>query len=104
MALFFDSDWFHAKLAERGIAPAVLAAGVGMGVAELALVFKDQRELSAGEVGALAELLGVSPREIAEHAGISTPVPDADVLDDRLARIEARLSAIEGALGRKGGA
>jgi transcriptional regulator with XRE-family HTH domain len=103
MALFFDVDWFQGKLAERGLAPAALAAGAGMSAAELALVFKDQRELSAAEVMAFAELLGVSAREIAEHAGISTPVPSADALDVRLARIEARLTAIEAALGRRGG-
>ncbi|HXQ45846.1 MAG TPA: DNA-binding protein [Caulobacteraceae bacterium] len=103
MALFFDADWFQAKLAERGLEPAALAAGAGMSAADLALAFKDQRELSAAEVRAFAELLGVSPREIAEHAGISTPVPGADALDVRLARIEARLAAIEAGLGRKGG-
>ena len=103
MALFFDSDWFAAKLAERGLEPAALAAGAGMSEADLALVFKDQRELSAGEVGAFAELLGVSARDVAEHAGVSTPVPAADALEARLARIEARLAAIEAALGRKAG-
>jgi cyanate lyase len=102
MALFFDADWFRSKLAERGLAPAALAAGAGMSEGDLALAFKDQRELSAAEVRAFAELLGVSAREIAEHAGISTPVPDDDALDARLARIEARLTAIEAALGRKG--
>ena len=43
-----------------------------MSEAELALAFKDQRELSAREVGALAELLGASPAEVAERAGVST--------------------------------
>jgi hypothetical protein len=102
MALFFDSDWFEAKLAERGLAAAALAAGAGMSEADLALVRKDQRELSAGEVVAFAELLGVSAREVAERAGVSTRVPGANALDDRLARIEARLAAIEAALARRG--
>jgi hypothetical protein len=100
MALFFDVAWFEARLAERGLGRAALAAGAGMGEADLVLVFKDQRELSAAEVTALAELLGASPAEIAEHAGISTPVPGADASDDRLARIEARLAAVEAALAR----
>ena len=101
MALFFDVDWFQRRLAERGLAPAALAAGAGISEADLALAFKDQRELSAAEVMAFAELLGVSAREIAEHAGISTPTPGADALAVRLARIEARLTAIEALLGRK---
>ena len=100
MALFFDVAWFDAQLGERGLSRAALAAGTGMAEAELALVFKDQRELSAAEVTAFAELLGATPAEIAEHAGVSTPVPRAEAPDDRLARIEARLAAVEAALAR----
>jgi transcriptional regulator with XRE-family HTH domain len=62
MALFFDAPWFDGKLAERGLSRAVLAAAAGLGEAELAEVFKDQRELSAGQVAAFAELLGVTAR------------------------------------------
>jgi cyanate lyase len=100
VALFFDARWFEARLAERGVAPAALAAGAGMSEADLALVFKDQRELSAAEVTAFAELLGAAPAEIAEHAGVSTPVPRADPTENRLALIEARLAAVEAALAR----
>ncbi len=94
MALFFDPDWFDTKLAERGLSRAVLAAVSGMSEADLALVFKDQRELSAAEVAAFAELLGASPAEIAEHAGISTPVPVGDPLE-RIAALERRVEALE---------
>ena len=76
MALFFDSAWFEARLAERGLGRAALAAGAGMTDADLGLLFKDQRELSAAEVAAFAELLGAGPAEVADHAGISTPVPN----------------------------
>jgi hypothetical protein len=100
VALFFDRAWFEGRLAERGIDRAALAAGAGLSTADLALVFKDQRELSAREVEALAELLGASPAEIADHAGVSTPVPRPVSLEARLARIEARLAAIEAALRR----
>jgi hypothetical protein len=101
MALFFDVAWFEAQLDERGLGRAALAAGAGMSEAELVLVFKDQRELSAAEVTAFAELLGATPAEIAERAGVSTPVPGADATESRLARIEARLTAIEAALARQ---
>jgi transcriptional regulator with XRE-family HTH domain len=101
MALFFDTAWFEARLDERGLGRAALAAGAGMSEAELGLVFKDQREISAAEVTAFAELLGASPAEIAEHAGISTPVPGANATETRLARIEARLAAIEATLARQ---
>ena len=101
MALFFDAGWFRARLADRGLSEAALAASAGMSEAELALAFKDQRELSAREVAAFAELLGVSPAEIAQRAGVSTPTPLASPLDARLARIEQRLDAIEAALARR---
>lgn len=99
MALFFDRDWFDAKLAERGLSRAVLAAVSGMSEADLALVFKDQRELSAAEVAAFAELLGASPAEIAERAGVSTPVPVDDPLE-RIAALERRVAVLEAELAR----
>lgn len=97
MALFFDVEWYEARLAERGLSRAVLAAVSGMSEGDLALVFKDQRELSAAEVAAFAELLGVSAAEAALRAGISTPVPRADPLA-RIAELERRVAALEAAV------
>lgn len=97
MALFFDADWFDARLGERGLERAVLAAGSGMSEADLILVFKDQRELSLPEVTAFAELLGVTPQEVAHHAGVSTPVPVEDVAG-RIAALEKRVAALEARL------
>lgn len=99
MALFFDQLWFDARLAERGLSRAVLAAATGLGEADLALVWKDQRELSAREVAAFAELLGVSGAEIADRAGVSTPTPGADPLS-RIAALERRVAALEAELAR----
>jgi hypothetical protein len=94
MALFFDADWYDARLAERGLGRAVLAAVSGISEADLALVFKDQRELSAAEVAAFAEILGVTPPEAALRAGVSTPVPGTDPLA-RIAELERRVAALE---------
>ncbi len=94
MALFFDAPWYDARLAERGLSRAVLAAVSGMSEAELTLVFKDQREVSAAEVAVFAELLGVSPVEAATRAGVSTPVPGTDPLA-RIAELERRVAALE---------
>ena len=96
MALFFDAPWFDARLAERGLGRAALAAAGAMSEADLVLVFKGQRELSAAEVAAFAEMLGVSAAEVASRAGVSTPAPSVD----RLARIEARLDRIEALLAK----
>lgn len=101
MALFFDADWYEARLAERGLSRAVLAAVSGMGEADLALVFKDQRELSAAEVAAFAELLGVSPAEAAMRAGVGVRAPGSDPLA-RIAELERRVAALE-ALVKGGG-
>lgn len=101
MALFFDQDWFTARLAERGLSRIVLAAVAGMSEAELALAWKDQRELSAREVAAFAELLGVPPAEIAHRAGVSTPTPGGDplariaVLEREVAELKLRLERLE---------
>jgi len=97
MALFFDQDWFDARLAERGLTRAVLAAVSGMSEADLALVWKDQRELSATEVAILAELLGVTGVELANRAGISTPTPGGDPLS-RIAALERRVGQLEAEL------
>lgn len=99
MALFFDQFWFDARLAERGLTRGVLAATAGMSEAEIALAWKDQRELSAAEVAAFAELLGVTGAEIAHRAGLSTPVPGADPLS-RLAALERRVTALEAEVAR----
>jgi uncharacterized protein YceH (UPF0502 family) len=99
MALFFDAEWFDARLAERGLSRAVLAAVGGLSEGELALVFKDQRELSAGQVAAFAELLGATAAEVADRAGVSTPVPTASGAA-RLAELERRVAALEAEVAR----
>lgn len=99
MALFFDADWFDARLEERGLSRQVMAAAAAMSDADLALVFKDQRELSAGEVAAFAELLGVEAIEVAARAGVSTPVPVRDPAA-RIAALERRVAALEAELAR----
>lgn len=102
MALFFDNAWFDERLSDRGLSRAALAAAARMSEADLALVFKDQRELSAAEVAAFAEFLGETPAEIALRAGVSTPTLNLNPLERRLAAIEARLAAIEARMAEKG--
>jgi len=99
MALFFDADWFDGRLAERGLSRDVLATAAAMSGEDLALVFKDQRELSAGEVAVFAELLGAQAAEVAAHAGISTPVPGQDTAA-RIAALERRVAALEAEVAR----
>jgi hypothetical protein len=101
MALFFDADWFDARLGERGLSRAVMAAAAGLSAADLALIFKDQRELSAGDVAVFAELLGVAAVEVAERAGVSTPVPgEAGGDTARIAALERRVAALQEEIAR----
>lgn len=103
MALFFNAAWFEAKLAERGLTRRVMAAAAGMSEADLALAFKDQRELSAGEVGIFADLLGVPAAEVALNAGVSTPMPGQEDLAGRLAALERRVASLEAEIARLNG-
>ena len=100
MALFFDHAWYDERLAERGLTRAVLAAAAGLTAADLDLAFKDQRELSGGEIAVFAELLGVSPAEAAARAGVRERPAGATPLDQRVAALEARLAAVEARLAR----
>jgi len=95
MALFFDGTWFNEKLAGLGLSRAMLAQALGLSDREISEVWKDQRELSAREVAIIAALLGTTGEEIAERAGIATPVPRAAQSDGDIAQ---RLSRIEQAL------
>lgn len=112
MALFFDSDWFDARLAAAGLTRATIAAALGLNEMQVAELWKDQRELTAENVRVLAMLLAVTPAEIADRAGVSTPVPKEAPpegaalreLADRLARMEQALAEIKDMIRALGGA
>ena len=74
-----------------------------MSEADLALAYKDQRELSVDEVATFAEVLGVPAEEIARQAGVSTPVPGAGP-EQRIAALERRVAALEAEIARLTGA
>jgi transcriptional regulator with XRE-family HTH domain len=101
MALFFDSQWFDARLAALSLERADMAAALGMSESEIAEMWKDQRELNADHVRLIAALLGAAPAEVANRAGVSTPVPRDDGIESRLARIEAELAEIKALLKKR---
>ncbi len=105
MALFFDQEWFDAKLKDAGRTRDDVAAALRLSRGQVDEIWKDQRELAPQEVGALAALLGATPAETANRAGVSTPVPAAvpapggDVpVMAKLAEMDARLARIERAV------
>jgi transcriptional regulator with XRE-family HTH domain len=107
MALFFDTQWFDARLASAHLTRSDVARALGLSDEEIAEVWKDQRELSARNVATLAALLAATPHEIAQHAGISTPVlkPQSAVslaeLSARLERVETELARVKALLERR---
>jgi hypothetical protein len=75
MALFFDQDWFNAKLELSSKTKANLAQTLGLELEGVNEIWKDQRELSINDVVLIAGFLSVGVEEVADHAGVSTPNP-----------------------------
>ncbi len=100
MALFFDADWFDARLAAAGMQREALAAALGLTSEQIAELWKDQREVSAQEVRVIAGLIGATAEEVALHAGVSTRAPQtlASGVEERLSRVEAALEEIKAQL------
>lgn len=101
MALFFDGEWFDARLSAVHLTRADLARALGLGETEIGEIWKDQRELSARDVALIAALLNASAQDVAKHAGVSTPVPRSDAHSDlakRLERVERELEEIKALL------
>lgn len=96
MSLFFDADWFDAKLAERGLDRAALAIAARIERSELHSVFINERAATAEELAAFAHVLGAHVVEVTLRAGVATREagPEAPP-SDRIESIEARLDAID---------
>ncbi len=95
MALFFDQEWFDARLLERGLNKLTLGAVLGLSVAEIDAMWKDQREISPREVTLLASMLGVTTQEIATRGGAATPIPKAAADTGDIGEVLARLDALD---------
>lgn len=96
MSLFFDAEWFDAKLAERSLDRTALAVAVGIERAELHRIFTNERAPAAEELSVFADVLKVSSVEIALRAGVATrEAPQGEDPAARIESIEARLDAID---------
>lgn len=95
MALFFDTAWFDAALAAQGADRPALGAALGLDAEAMEAIWKDQRELSEDEVRVMARFLDRAPAEIADRAGVSTPVPQDETKDPAPDGIEERLARLE---------
>src|SRR5262245_42954648 len=99
MALFFDAEWFDEKLQAHETTRQELAEHLGITLHERGELWKDQRELKSHEVLAIARFLQVPAEDVADHAGVSTPVPqvsaDASETAAKLEELNGRLMRLE---------
>ncbi|MBX9746438.1 MAG: hypothetical protein K2X34_06025 [Hyphomonadaceae bacterium] len=97
MSLFFDADWFDAKLAERGLDRAALAIAAGIERTDLHAVFTNERAATAEEMETFARVLQADLVEVALRSGVATREPPSEDAQptDRIESIEARLDAID---------
>lgn len=65
----FDKHYFRVRLAERELSMRQAAQRMGMGHSQLSLTFSGVRRMQLPEAVQLADMLGVSLQEVAEHAG-----------------------------------
>lgn len=71
MGIFFDQDWFDARLKAAGLTRGSIAQAAGMTIDEVEMVFADRRELETSEVHAIARVLSADPREVASRSGLA---------------------------------
>ena len=98
MSLFFDADWFDARLAERWLDRNALAACAHIDASELERLFTNERAPSAQELQAFANLLSADLVEVTLRAGVaSRAAPDSGEATSatRIEDIEARLDAVD---------
>lgn len=97
MSLFFDAEWFDAKLATRRLDRTALAIAAGLEPAELHRIFINERAPSAEELGIFANVLEADLVEVTLRSGVASraEAPVSDDSNDRIASIEARLDAID---------
>jgi len=73
MGIFFDQEWFDARLRAAGLSRGSMAQAAGMTFDEVEMVFADRRELDASEIQAIARILAVEPQEVALRSGLAEP-------------------------------
>lgn len=106
MALFFDQTWFDEALTRVHLNKETVAGALGLDLAAVEEIWKDQRELKPEQVETLAMLLGQPVEEVVNRAGVATPLPEKaahvspelaarlDGIESRLARIEADIAQL----------
>lgn len=97
MSLFFDTEWFDAKLATRRLDRTALAIAACLEPSELHRIFTHERAPTAEELAIFADVLEADLVEVTLKSGVASRAAPAESDDsnDRIASIEARLDAID---------
>jgi hypothetical protein len=97
MSLFFDADWFDARLAERWLDRNALAACARIDANELERLFTNERAPTGQELQAFATLLSTDLVEVTLRAGVATraEATHGETASARIEDIEARLDAVD---------
>ena len=96
MSLFFDADWFDARLAERWLDRGAMAACAGIDANELERLFTNERAPTAEELQAFVTLLSADLVEVTLRAGVATrATTQSETSATRIEDIEARLDAVD---------
>jgi hypothetical protein len=96
MSLFFEADWFDARLAERWLDRGAMAACAGIEATALERLFTTDRAPTAHELHAFAPLLGADLVEVTLRAGVATrAATKSGTSSTRIEDIEARLDAVD---------
>ncbi len=97
MSLFFDADWFDARLAERWLDRSALAVCAGVDKDEIDRLFTNRRTPTAEELKAFSTLLSCDLIEITLRAGVAVRAAPEEgaTASARIEDIEARLDAMD---------
>ena len=94
MALFFDADWFDARLLSAASIAARWRNARGSNVANCIGLFTNERSATAEELSAFASVLGADLVEVTLRSGVSARA--AEATPRRGSKAEARLRDREG--------
>lgn len=95
MSLFFDANWFDAKLAEKGLDRTALAEAALLERGELHRLLTNERAATAAELDAFARLLNADIVEVTLRSGVAARDAQPGDASARIESIEARLDAID---------
>ena len=104
MALFFDTEWFAAKLKEKNKNKKQLALALGVSEERLESIWKDQSVMTEAQVSKAAAFLGQAKETLIHYAGVGSvektpPITSSAIMEaEDISEVLERLDRIEKSL------